>query len=54
MTNGKTRTFLCLIMNLSYPLGYVLLSIIAYYVRPWRLLLLALSLPMFGLLIQCW
>ncbi|CAH1735950.1 organic cation transporter protein-like isoform X2 [Aphis gossypii] len=54
LTSGKTRTLLCLLMNMAYPIGYVLLSIIAYYVRPWRMLLLALSLPMFGLLIQCW
>ncbi|CAI6362935.1 unnamed protein product [Macrosiphum euphorbiae] len=54
LTSGKTRTLLCLLMNMSYPIGYILLSIIAYYVRPWRMLLLVLSLPMFGLLIQCW
>ncbi|XP_025199225.1 solute carrier family 22 member 16-like isoform X2 [Melanaphis sacchari] len=54
LTSGKTRTLLCLLMNMSYPIGYVLLSIIAYYVRPWRILLLVLSLPIFGLLIQCW
>ncbi|XP_028044482.1 organic cation transporter protein-like isoform X1 [Rhopalosiphum maidis] len=54
LTSGKTRTLLCLLMNMSYPIGYVLLSIIAYYVWPWRMLLLILSLPMFGLLIQCW
>lgn len=54
LTSGKTRTLLCLLMNMAYPIGYVLLSIIAYNVRPWRMLLLVLSLPMFGLLIQCW
>ncbi|XP_001945084.3 organic cation transporter protein [Acyrthosiphon pisum] len=54
LTSGKTRTLLCLLMNMSYPIGYILLSIIAYYVRPWRMLLLVLSVPMFGLLIQCW
>ncbi|XP_022169796.1 organic cation transporter protein-like [Myzus persicae] len=54
LTSGKTRTLLCLLMNISYPIGYILLSIIAYYVRPWRMLLLVLSLPIFGLLIQCW
>ncbi|XP_060873417.1 organic cation transporter protein-like isoform X2 [Metopolophium dirhodum] len=54
LTSGKTRTLLCLLMNMSYPIGYILLSIIAYYVRPWRMLLLVLSLPILGLLIQCW
>ncbi|VVC28385.1 Major facilitator superfamily domain,Major facilitator, sugar transporter-like [Cinara cedri] len=54
LTSGKTRTLLCLLMNLSYPIGYVLLSIVAYYTRLWRKLLLTLSLPLFGLLIQCW
>jgi len=54
LTSGETRTLLCLLMNMSYPIGYVLLSIIGYYVRPWRTLLLVLSLPIFGLLIQCW
>ncbi|KAF0757358.1 organic cation transporter protein-like isoform X1 [Aphis craccivora] len=54
LTSGKTRTLLCLLMNMSYPIGYVFLSIIAYYIRPWRKLLLVLSLPIFGLLIQCW
>ncbi|XP_027836144.1 solute carrier family 22 member 6-A-like isoform X5 [Aphis gossypii] len=54
LTSGKTRTLLCLLMNMSYPIGYILTSIIAYYIRPWRKLLLVLSLPIFGLLIQCW
>jgi len=54
LTSGKTRTLLCLLMNMWYPIGYILLSIIAYYVRPWRILLLVLSLPILGLLIQCW
>ncbi|XP_050521701.1 organic cation transporter protein isoform X3 [Daktulosphaira vitifoliae] len=54
LTIGKTRTWACLLLNFSYPIGYVLLAIIAYYIHPWRTLLLALSLPVLSLAINCW
>ncbi|XP_050430687.1 organic cation transporter protein isoform X2 [Adelges cooleyi] len=54
LTTGKTRTWVCLLLNFSYPTGYVLLAVTAYYIRPWRSLLLVISLPLLFMIINCW
>ncbi|XP_035731374.1 organic cation transporter protein-like [Vespa mandarinia] len=42
---SKMRSTLGVMFNESYPLGMILIAIIAYYVREWRLLQIYISMP---------
>lgn len=38
--------------NFSYPIGMLILAAAAYYIKPWRDLSLALTIPSFLLIIH--
>lgn len=40
--------------SLSYPVGYITLPVIAYFLPQWRFLQLAISLPMLVFLLHFW
>ncbi|KAJ9574200.1 hypothetical protein L9F63_008456 [Diploptera punctata] len=48
----KRRTLLGILYNMSYPLGMMLLPVIALYIENWRMLQLAISVPAFILILQ--
>ncbi|XP_066991264.1 organic cation transporter protein isoform X2 [Anabrus simplex] len=54
VSNAKRRTMLGILYNMSYPVGMLLLPLIAYFVRDWKTLQLALSFPALLLIICCW
>jgi hypothetical protein len=50
----KYRTLLGILYNMSYPLGMMLLPLIALYIEEWRMLQLALSVPTVILIVHIW
>uniref|UniRef100_A0A1B6E2F2 Major facilitator superfamily (MFS) profile domain-containing protein n=2 Tax=Clastoptera arizonana TaxID=38151 RepID=A0A1B6E2F2_9HEMI len=50
----KRRTIFGCTFNMSYPVGYITLAIIAFYFQSWRSLQYAISIPTLFLLIHCW
>ncbi|GLH06925.1 Organic cation transporter protein [Gryllus bimaculatus] len=54
VSNASRRTLLGILYNMSYPLGLLILPVIAYYVPQWRWLQLATSIPAVLLIINCW
>jgi len=43
-----------ILYNMSYPLGMMLLPLIAVYIKNWRMLQLALSVPTVILILHIW
>ncbi|XP_069674471.1 organic cation transporter protein isoform X2 [Periplaneta americana] len=50
----KHRTILGILYNMSYPVGMMILPVIALYIEDWRMLQLALSVPAVLLVIHIW
>jgi MFS family permease len=50
----KHRTLLGILYNMSYPVGMMLLPLIALYIENWRMLQLALSVPALILIVHIW
>ncbi|XP_023709704.1 organic cation transporter protein isoform X3 [Cryptotermes secundus] len=50
----KHRTLLGILYNMPYPLGMMLLPLIALYIENWRMLQLALSVPTVILIFHIW
>ncbi|XP_049840116.1 organic cation transporter protein isoform X3 [Schistocerca gregaria] len=48
------RTLLSLLYNMSYPLGQLTIPVIAYYLRDWQKLQLAISIPAVVLIFNIW
>lgn len=48
----EMRSALGVMFNESYPVGMILIAIIAYYIREWRLLQLYISMPSFILILH--
>ncbi|XP_054263783.1 organic cation transporter protein-like isoform X2 [Macrosteles quadrilineatus] len=54
LASKDRRAMLGCVYNMSYPFGYITLSLIALMFPAWRTLQLAVSLPMLLLLFHCW
>ncbi|XP_067000282.2 organic cation transporter protein isoform X2 [Anabrus simplex] len=52
--NVRYRSTIGILYNMSYPVGMLLLPLIAYFIRQWRTLMLSLTVPAVLLLISCW
>ncbi|KAM4594521.1 solute carrier family 22 member 7a [Fundulus diaphanus] len=52
-TDMKHRTFASTIMSLSWSVGNMLLALLAYYIRDWRHLMLAVTVPCAVAIICC-
>ena len=50
----KNRMLLGILYNMSYPLGMILLPLIALYIEDWRMLQLTLSIPTVILIVHIW
>ncbi|XP_021933962.1 organic cation transporter protein isoform X2 [Zootermopsis nevadensis] len=50
----KHRTLLGILYNMPYPVGMMLLPLIALYIENWRMLQLALSVPTVVLVLHIW
>jgi MFS family permease len=50
----KHRTLLGILYNMPYPVGMMLLPLIALYIENWRILQLALSVPTLILILHIW
>jgi OCT family organic cation transporter-like MFS transporter 2 len=50
----KHRTLQGILYNMSYPLGMMLLPLIALYIENWRMLQLTLSVPTVILALHIW
>lgn len=48
----KYRSTLSIFFSVSYPIGMTMLALIAYFVRPWRMLQFALSAPAILLIVH--
>jgi hypothetical protein len=53
-TIKKNRMLLGILYNMSYPLGMMLLPLIALATAGWRMLQLALSIPTVILIVHIW
>ncbi|XP_027874417.1 solute carrier family 22 member 7a [Xiphophorus couchianus] len=53
-TDTKHRTFTGTIMSLSWSAGNMLLALLAYFIRDWRHLTLAVTVPCAVTIICCW
>ncbi|XP_026216125.1 solute carrier family 22 member 7a [Anabas testudineus] len=53
-TDVKHRTFTGTIMGLSWSVGNMLLALIAYFIRDWRHLLLAVTMPCIAAIVSWW
>uniref|UniRef100_A0A1B6KNG7 Major facilitator superfamily (MFS) profile domain-containing protein n=2 Tax=Graphocephala atropunctata TaxID=36148 RepID=A0A1B6KNG7_9HEMI len=54
VASKERRAVLGCVYNMSYPVGYMSLSLIALMFPTWRALQMAISLPMLLLLVHCW
>lgn len=52
IASPRYRSTLSIFFSVSYPIGMTLLALIAYLIRPWRMLQLALSVPAFLLILH--
>jgi hypothetical protein len=50
----KYRMLIGNLYNMSYPLGLMLLPLIAFYIEEWRMLQLILSIPTVILIVHIW
>lgn len=48
----RHRSWMSIAFNFSYPIGMLILAAAAYYIKPWRDLSLALTIPSFLLIIH--
>nr|XP_033480667.1 solute carrier family 22 member 7a [Epinephelus lanceolatus] len=53
-TDVKHRTFTGTVMSLSWSVGNMLLALLAYYIRDWRHLVLAVTAPCVAAIISWW
>lgn len=53
VTSTKHRAWTSVVYSISYPIGTLLLALIAYEVQNWRSLQACLTLPAFILIIHC-
>lgn len=54
IANKKRRASLGIIYNMSYPIGQMIVPLIAFFVRDWRLLQLSISVPAILTLLFYW
>ncbi|CAH1391240.1 unnamed protein product [Nezara viridula] len=54
LTVKNYRAYVGNIFNVAFPIGLVFLSLAASFTNNWRQLQLAISVPIFALLIHCW
>uniref|UniRef100_A0A1B6GK75 Major facilitator superfamily (MFS) profile domain-containing protein n=1 Tax=Cuerna arida TaxID=1464854 RepID=A0A1B6GK75_9HEMI len=54
VASKERRAVLGCVFNMSYPIGYMTLSLIALMFPTWRSLQIAISLPMLLLCVHCW
>ncbi|KAF7411863.1 hypothetical protein HZH66_000759 [Vespula vulgaris] len=52
ITPPNKRSAFGVMFNMSYPIGMILIAVIAYHIREWRLLQLYISLPSFILILH--
>lgn len=52
MAGNKYRSWMSIVFSIAYPVGLIILACVAYYIRPWRELQWALSVPALLLIIH--
>lgn len=50
----KHRTFAGTVMGLAWSVGNMLLALLAYFIRDWRHLMLAVSVPCIAAVVSWW
>uniref|UniRef100_A0A665T327 Solute carrier family 22 member 7a n=1 Tax=Echeneis naucrates TaxID=173247 RepID=A0A665T327_ECHNA len=53
-TDVKNRTFSGTVLSLSWSVGNMLLALLAFYIRDWRHLTLAVTAPCIAAIVCCW
>ena len=53
-TDVKHRTFTGTVMSLSWSVGNMFLALLAYFIRDWRHLTLAVTAPCIAAIISWW
>lgn len=54
LVGARHRTVVTILVNISYSLALIALSILVWYIRDWRTLALATALPFFGYFLFWW